>query len=150
MADTQLTGQLSEAVKETLGFKGKPLVSRPEWGTIKFTNAEKDLERIFSLLSYLSILPLEYLTDQATNQIKNQIDQTRPHLDQIDKLSESVSTANQFREADVRGRSLVLSQASWLRTAHPDVMLPALQPWHFHSPSLTVISIVILFQYEQN
>ena len=58
MADTQLTRQLSESIKQTLGFKDKSLVSRPEWGTIKFTNVEQDLEHIFSLLSYLSILPL--------------------------------------------------------------------------------------------
>lgn len=76
MADNQVTGQLSNAIKETLEFKNKSLVSRSEWGTIKFSNAEHDLQRIFSLLSYLAILPLEYLTDQAASQIKSEIDKT--------------------------------------------------------------------------
>jgi len=98
MANVQLTEQLSGSIKQTLSFKNNSLVSRPEWGTINFTNAEQDLERIFSLLNYLSVLPLEYLTDQSTNQIKSQIDQTRPHLEQIDKFNIEQPNPTQTRD----------------------------------------------------
>jgi len=98
MANVQLIEQLSDSITQTLSFKEKSLVSRPEWGAIKFTNAEQDLERIFSLLNYLSALPLEYLTDQSTTQIKNQIEQTRPHLDQIDKFNIEQPNPTQIRD----------------------------------------------------
>ncbi len=98
MADNQVTGQLSDVIKQTLEFKDKSLVSRSEWGTIKFSNAEHDLQRIFSLLNYLAVLPLEYLTDQAANQIKKEINQTRPHLEQIDKFTIEQPNAPQTRD----------------------------------------------------
>lgn len=98
MADNQTTSQLSESIKQTLEFKNKSLVSRSEWGTIKFSNAEHDLQRIFSLLSYLDVLPLEHLTDQAAKQIKQDIDQTRPHLEQIDDFSIEQVNAPQTRD----------------------------------------------------
>lgn len=98
MADTQLTGQLSDSIKQTLEFKDKPLVSRPEWGTITFTKAEQDLERIFTLLNHLSILPLEYLTDDVTNQIKTQVDAIKPYLEQIDKFNIEEPNATQTRD----------------------------------------------------
>lgn len=98
MANVQLTEQLSGSIKQTLSVKNNSLVSRPEWGTINFTNAEQDLERIFLLLNYLSVLPLEYLTDQSTNQIKSQIDQTRPHLEQIDKFNIEQPNPTQTRD----------------------------------------------------
>jgi hypothetical protein len=87
MAETELVKQLSAAIKLTLQFKNKSLVSNPEWGTITFRNAEHDLQRIFSMLGYLDILPLEYLTDDAARQIKDQVDGSRPHLDKIEKFT---------------------------------------------------------------
>jgi hypothetical protein len=119
MADIQLTNQLTEAIDQTLGFKNKSLVSRPEWGAIKFTNAEQDLDRIFSLLGYLSVLPLHYLTDQATNQIKNQIVQTKPPLDQIDKFNIEQPNAPQTRDALISqihqvADSLYTAAAAWI------------------------------------
>jgi hypothetical protein len=98
MANAEITGQLADAIKQTIEFQNKSLVSRPEWGAINFSNAKHDLQRIFSLLSYLAILPLEYLTDQATNQIKNEINQTRPHLEQIDKFNIEQPNAPQTRD----------------------------------------------------
>jgi uncharacterized protein YicC (UPF0701 family) len=98
MAETELIKQLSQVVKETLEFQKKALVSRPEWGTITFKNAERDLQRIFSILNYLDVLPLEYLTDQAATQIKKEIDGTRPYLDQIDKFTIEQANAPQTRD----------------------------------------------------
>lgn len=119
MANVQLTEQLSDSITQTLSFKEKSLVSRPEWGAIKFTNAEQDLERIFSLLNYLSALPLEYLTDQSTTQIKNQIEQTRPHLDQIDKFNIEQPNPTQIRDElitkiHVAADGLYTSAAAWI------------------------------------
>jgi hypothetical protein len=98
VANNQVIDQLSNNIEKILKYKDKSLVSRAEWGTIKFTNAEQDLKRIFSALSYLSILPLESLTDQAANQINNEINQTIPHLDQIDKFSIEQPNATQVRD----------------------------------------------------
>lgn len=119
MTDTQLTGKLSEAIKETLGFKDKSLISRPEWGVITFTNAQRDLERIFSLLSYLSILPLVYLTDQAINQITDRINQTKPHFNQIDSFNIEQPNATQTRDGLITqvhqaADGLYTAAASWI------------------------------------
>lgn len=87
MANQDLVGELSQSVKQTLEFEKKALIDRPEWGAITFKNAEQDLKRIFELLNYLKLLPLEYLTDQAANLIKQKVENIRPPLEQIDKFS---------------------------------------------------------------
>ena len=98
MADSERCNQLAKAVKQILAYQAKALVSRPEWGTISFKGAEHDLKRIFSLLAYLDVLPLEYLPDQAVDQVRQAVDQVRPHLEQIEKFSIEQSNATQTRD----------------------------------------------------
>jgi hypothetical protein len=99
MATENQVAELSTSVKKTLEFEKKDLVKRPGWGTITFQNAEQDLTRIFELLNYLNILPLEYLTDQAVNQIKQKVDNILPILGEIDNFSIEQGTPPQNRDA---------------------------------------------------
>ncbi len=43
------------------------LITNPNWGTINFEEAEPELEKAFSILNHLKLLPLEVLPDQAVN-----------------------------------------------------------------------------------
>jgi len=45
------------------------LVTNTNWGTINFEEARPDLEKAFSILNHLKLLPLEVLPDQAINAI---------------------------------------------------------------------------------
>ncbi len=93
MATKDQIAQLTKLIKQILEFQKKSLVSRPEWGTITFKNAEQDLQRTFSILSYLDVLPLEYLTEQAANNIIPPLNQWLPVLEKIDKFNIESSLA---------------------------------------------------------
>lgn len=99
MADVKRIDSLLKSVNSVLEFKDMKLVARPDWGTISFKNAEHDLKRIFSLLSYFIILPVEYLTDSVIDAIKVATDATRPTLDEINKFSIEQQNAPQIRES---------------------------------------------------
>jgi len=51
------------------------LVSSPSWGSINFEEARTELEKFFSILNHLKMLPVDLLPDQAINSI---IEQSKP------------------------------------------------------------------------
>lgn len=119
MYETEQGKQLLQSIKQVLEYQAKDLVRRPAWGTITFDNAEHDLKRIFNILKYLIILPIEYLTDQATIQIKQQVDSTRPLLEKIDKFTIEQQNALQIRDTLVQqihqaSDNLYTAAASWI------------------------------------
>jgi len=92
MATKQQADSLKTVIDKALTYFEKNLLSRPEWGAVNFDGASHDLERLKSTLSYLKILPLEALPDQAVNSITQSINQVTPILDQIDKFN--ITTGN--------------------------------------------------------
>jgi hypothetical protein len=87
MATKDQTKSLTNLITKALELYNNNLVSRSEWGEINFNEASHDLERAKIILSYLKILPLEYLSDNAINQISQAINSLTPILDQINKFS---------------------------------------------------------------
>lgn len=102
MAPNELVAQLKEKIQVGLEFKDKDLVSRPEWGSITFDAAQEDLDRIFSVLGHLAILPIEKLTDQAVRDIQSSLDQVIQTFEAIDKFSIEVSNPPQTRDSLVQ------------------------------------------------
>ncbi|MFH1952818.1 MAG: hypothetical protein ABIL06_14505, partial [Pseudomonadota bacterium] len=119
MATKDQLNQLTKLIKPMLELEKKSLVVRPEWGAITFKNAEQDLQRIFSLLNYLDVLPLEYLPENVANNIISQLNQSRGVLGQIDGYNIEQPNATQTRDGLVQQihaavESLYNSAALWL------------------------------------
>jgi flagellar hook-basal body complex protein FliE len=87
MATKEQAKSLTDLISKALEYYNNNLLSRSEWGAINFNGAANDLERAKNILSYLNILPLESLPDNAINQITQAINQVTPILDQINKFS---------------------------------------------------------------
>lgn len=92
MATKEQAKSLVDLITKALEFYNNNLLSRSEWGAINFNGASNDLDRTKNILSYLKILPLESLPDNAINQITSAINQVTPILDQINKFN--ITTGN--------------------------------------------------------
>ncbi|HLA68392.1 MAG TPA: hypothetical protein VJN65_01720, partial [Bacteroidota bacterium] len=79
--------RLRKEIEALLAFNKESLTSRTKWGEISFEAAQRDYERIFSVLTYLKVLPLEYLTDTVVGSITNEITSVRSLFDQVDKFN---------------------------------------------------------------
>lgn len=103
MASEQHTKPLMDSIDKGLEHQKKDLVQRNEWGSITFDKASHDLNRIFSIVGHLKILPIDQLTDQAAAQIKQTLDQVINHLDAIDKFTLEQANPPQVRDSLVSG-----------------------------------------------
>lgn len=99
MAKKETIKPLSELIEESLGFDIEKLVSRPDWGSINFETARDDLDRIFSIVGHLNILPLESLTDQAVKQIHQALNSVIEVLRRLDGFTLSEGTPTQIRDS---------------------------------------------------
>lgn len=98
MASNKTIEPLKTLLQECLGYEPDKLVSRTEWGSINFQAAKADLDRIFAITGHLNLLPLEYLTDQAVNQIKQALDGVKGVLDRLDAFDLASGTPTQIRD----------------------------------------------------
>ncbi len=98
MADQNRVGPLNKSISAVLAFKGKQLITRPEWGTMSFRNAEQDITRVLSTLEMLQVLPLEFLTDAACDRIRERVDQLPPIFERIDKFTIEQTNAPSSRD----------------------------------------------------
>jgi len=103
MATEAATKPLLESIEKALAYRENDLKSRTMWGSITFETASDDLNRIFSILSHLNLLPLEHLTDQAIAQINKQLTEVISHLDQIDQFNIEQANPTQVRDSLVTG-----------------------------------------------
>lgn len=99
MATEQEVQTLQESLVSALAFREKSLESRAEWGSIKFEKASQDFGRIFQVLTHLSVLPVEYLTDAAISQIRGEIDAVIKLFEQINQFNIEQSNASQVRDS---------------------------------------------------
>src|SRR5690606_15597413 len=99
MAKKETIKPLSELIEESLSFEIEKLVSRPDWGSINFESARDDLDRIFSIVGHLNILPLESLTDQAVKQIHQALNSVIEVLRRLDGFTLSEGTPTQIRDS---------------------------------------------------
>jgi hypothetical protein len=122
MADEQRSNALQQKIDTGLSFQQKEMVSRADWGVVKFEQAGKDLQRIFTVLANLKILPLENLPDQAIDTIHSQIDRTIAVLNSVDTFTVEQASPAQVRDSLV---SEVHQQADALYT-HATPWIPYL------------------------
>jgi hypothetical protein len=87
MATEQAAKGLRDKITVALAFREKSLESRAQWGSITFERAAPDFRRVFEILAHLSVLPIEYLTDVAVQQIQNAIDQVVAIFTRIDQFN---------------------------------------------------------------
>ena len=88
--------ELKQELERFAGFEKENLIKRSEWGTINFEEARPDFDRIYDIINYLNILPLEIFTVNAINAINGAIKQVNNYFEQINKFSiESENPANQ-------------------------------------------------------
>ena len=102
MATNEQIKAISVNVEKLLLFQNNSLVSKPEWGRITFNNAERDLQNLFTLLGHLAVLPLEYLTENAAQQIGTHLGKAHPVLQQIEGFNIEQPNAPQTRDSLVQ------------------------------------------------
>lgn len=87
MASDEHVAPLTKSIDTALKYKEIELVTREKWGSITFEKARHDLDRVFSIVSYLKVLPLNQLTDQAVTQITQSLDAENNLFGAIDKFT---------------------------------------------------------------
>jgi len=119
MANDTIVAQLKTTIAGVLTFQTKSLISRPEWGSIKFDAATKNFERIFGVLNHLNILPVELLSDTIVEAIKQRIEDVGRIFRQIDTFNIEQANAAQIRnnlvgEVNNTADSLYQVAAQWI------------------------------------
>lgn len=97
MASKNYIDRLQEVLRKVLPYRDKNLISRPEWGAISFSDAEREIRTILDLANDFAGMPLEYLPDQSAEQIRNELENILPHFGEIDSFSISQGDANNHR-----------------------------------------------------
>ena len=97
MAANNYIDRVHEVLQKVLPYRDKNLISRPEWGSISFSEAQKEIQTILDLSNDLSQMPLEYLPDQAAEQIRNELNNILPTFAEVDTFSISQGDANSHR-----------------------------------------------------
>lgn len=99
MADESLVNELRRTLETLTAYRGAELIRRPsEWGTIDFESAERDINLVLDIGQDLSDLPLEYLSDNAAQQINGAIPQVTNYLQSIVQFTlEGDPTGNRNR-----------------------------------------------------
>lgn len=117
--NTQQLDDLGKQIDQFLSFDKEKLISRPEWGTITLEEVRSDFDRIYAIVNYLKVLPLDLLTVNALNSIRNEIQQINSTFEGINKFSiESGSPAqqkNQFvSQIQNQADSLYTNASPWI------------------------------------
>ena len=116
---------LKKGIDAALEFQDQDLIKRGGWGAITFESAEDDLERIFSVLSHLKLLPLDDLTDKAVSQIIKSLQEVVKALNAIDGFT--IEQANPTQVRDQLAAQLGQSSDSFYEAATPWIPFLAYQ-----------------------
>ena len=93
---------LRASLEKFNSFDRASLVSRPDWGTLDFSAAEDDFNRLYSLIGALDGLPLEDLSDKVLTHIKNSIDSVNSLFEKIDAFTIEGDNPSQQRDQLVK------------------------------------------------
>lgn len=95
----QAIANLKKQIERFNTFEKNTLINRSEWGSISLTDAKSDIDRIFSVIDHLKILPIEQLSIDPVNKITSSINAVNDLFDRINQFSvESSNPANQKDE----------------------------------------------------
>lgn len=96
MASEASIKQLMDMITACIEKPIDELVSNPNWGTINFEEARPELERFFSILNHLKMLPVGLLPDQAINTI---IEQCKPVYNIVEAIKQfAIEQANPLNQ----------------------------------------------------
>lgn len=87
MATKDITEALRNSLERYAGFDTNRLVSRPDWGTINFEGARFDIDRLFSMIDYLKVLPIQYLPDSVASSTTEYFKRAYDVFDRVDKFN---------------------------------------------------------------
>ena len=100
-------------------YEIEDLISREKWGEITLEGARHDLKRIFTVTSYLQVLPLEFLTDTVIQQTHTAATQIIKLFEQIDAFSIGAGNPTQIcdghvQNVKVRADAMYNAAAQWI------------------------------------
>ena len=100
MASEDVVQKLREQLDTINRYEDTELISRGEWGTkITFEVARQDIELVQTISADLSSMPLIHLTDQAAQDIMNQIPGVVTYLEQVDRFKVEEGNASGNRDS---------------------------------------------------
>lgn len=117
--NSQQLEELKKHIDQFSQFDKEKLISRPEWGTITLEEVRTDFDRIYSIVNYLKILPLELLPVDVITSITSGIVQVNRLFEAINKFSiESGAPAQQrdqfISQIQYQADSLYASASPWI------------------------------------
>jgi hypothetical protein len=83
---------LKQTMEQILAIDKKSLISRSDWGNLKFEAASDALESIYQIVGILSGLPYERLPDAASAQVREALVRTYTWIDKNNRFA--IETAN--------------------------------------------------------
>lgn len=86
MANQNNVNEFRAELSNVTKYRDKELISRPEWGAIGFQKASEDIEKVLSIATDLSELPLHHLTYNAIINIGNCLPRVADQLEMIEKF----------------------------------------------------------------
>lgn len=93
------TKNIIESLKSSLSkydiFDTNRLVSRPDWGTINFEGARFDVERLFKMIGYLKVMPIEHLPDSVAQDTDSRLKSAYAVFERVDKFALAGSDPSQ-------------------------------------------------------
>lgn len=110
MASGEIVLQLAEQLKTINQYREAELISRPEWGTITFSVAKRDIETCRTIAADLLSMPLADLTDQAAQEIMAPIPQVAEYLRQIYEFKIEGGPPEQNRDSIASGLKNAVAQ----------------------------------------
>jgi hypothetical protein len=115
----QPLADLNTQIERFTTFKKEKLIQRTEWGSISLEEARTDFDRIYSIVEYLKVLPIELLTVNSVNAINAEIEAVNNLFDSINKFNiESGNPANQrntfVSQIQAQADSLYTNASPWI------------------------------------
>lgn len=119
MASQQQAEALKNSIKLLQSFDKKLLTARPELGNMTFEAATVDYDRIFDITNYLSVLPIELLTDDTCSTIESNINRCKDIFEEIKKFNLESQNPKQTRDSLVskvtqRADALFTCASPWI------------------------------------
>lgn len=119
MANEQQVNELLAKIDKALAYQDKDLITRTDWGLITFEEAGQDITRMFTVLAPLKELPLEYLPDQAIDEMVSPLDYVTTTLEGIDaydirQANHNETHDNLITETHASADSLYIQAAPWI------------------------------------
>lgn len=115
----QPLAELKEQIKKFTSFEKEKLIHRKEWGSISLEEARPDIEKIYSIIEYLKVLPIKHLPVNSLILINSEIDNVNAVFSNINNFNiESANPADQrnrfIEKIQAQADSLYTNASPWI------------------------------------